>query len=143
MNVTNYQSLLFWAEQGVRRVILARELTFGEIAFIRRHSPIELELFVHGAVCISYSGRCYMSQDMVGRRANRGDCAHPCRWRYTLVEEKRPGQYFEVETNKRGAYFLSSRDLCLISHLPTLTGLDLTAWKIEGRVKAFIIWLRW
>ncbi len=135
MNVTNLSSLLFWAEQGVSRVVLARELGFGEIEFIKQNSPVEIEIFVHGAVCISYSGRCYLSQYMINRNANRGECAHPCRWRYTIVEEKRPGQYYEIEGDERGAYIQNSRDLCLLGEMPKLIDLGLDAWKIEGRVK--------
>ena len=102
---------------------------------IKKHSPIELEIFVHGAVCLSYSGRCYLSEYMAARGANRGECAHPCRWRYALVEEKRPGQYYPITEDERGAYILNSRDLCLLSELPLLAKLNLSGWKIEGRVK--------
>ena len=135
-NVTNSASASFWEEQGVSRINLARELGRGEIAEIRRNTRIGLEIFVHGALCISYSGRCMLSNYLTGRDANKGDCAHPCRYSYRLVEEKRPGQYFPVEEDERGTYIFNSRDLCLIDRLPDLIAAGATAIKIEGRMKS-------
>lgn len=135
-NTTNWQSALFWEEQGASRIVLARELALAEIREIRRNVAVELECFVHGAMCVSYSGRCLMSAYMTGREANRGECAQPCRWRYALVEEKRPGQYFPVEEDEHGTYILNSRDLCLLEHLPELTAAGVESFKIEGRMKS-------
>lgn len=135
-NTTNWQSALFWQEQGARRIVLARELSLPEIREIRARISLELECFVHGAMCVSYSGRCLMSAYMTGREANRGECAQPCRWKYALVEEKRPGQYFPVEEDERGTYILNSRDLCLLEHLPALISAGIQSFKIEGRMKS-------
>ena len=137
-NVTNHQSAHFWYQQGVNRVVLARELTLGEISSIRKNVPRELQLegFVHGAMCISYSGRCLLSNFMIQRDANRGACAHPCRWKYALVEEKRPGEYYPVEEDGRGTYILNSRDLNMISHIPELVEAGVSSFKIEGRMKS-------
>ena len=135
-NVTNAASARFWAAQGVRRLDLARELGLEEIRAIRAATAAELEVFVHGAVCISYSGRCLLSSYFTGRSANQGDCAHPCRYRYALVEEKRPGQYFPVEEDERGTYIFNSRDLCLLFRLPELVAAGVDAVKIEGRMKS-------
>lgn len=135
-NVTNAASARFWAAQGVRRLNLARELGLEEIRAIRAATAAELEVFVHGAVCISYSGRCLLSSYFTGRSANQGDCAHPCRYRYALVEEKRPGQYFPVEEDERGTYIFNSRDLCLLFRLPELVAAGVDAVKIEGRMKS-------
>ncbi|WP_417909301.1 U32 family peptidase [Candidatus Electronema sp. PJ] len=136
-NVTNKASVLFWAEQGVARINLARELGLEEIRTIRHAKPdIALEVFVHGALCISYSGRCLLSSYMTGRSANQGDCAHPCRYSYRLVEEKRPGQYFPVEEDERGTYIFNSRDLCLLFRLPELAAAGVNSVKIEGRMKS-------
>ena len=135
-NVTNAASARFWAAQGVRRLNLARELGLEEIHAIRAATAAELEVFVHGAVCISYSGRCLLSSYFTGRSANQGDCAHPCRYRYALVEEKRPGQYFPVEEDERGTYIFNSRDLCLLFRLPELVAAGVDAVKIEGRMKS-------
>ena len=135
-NTTNWQSALFWQEQGAQRVVLARELSLPEIREIRENVAMELECFVHGAMCVSYSGRCLMSAYMTGREANRGECAQPCRWRYALVEEKRPGQYFPVEEDERGTYILNSRDLCLLGQLPELAAAGVQSFKIEGRMKS-------
>jgi putative protease len=121
-NVTNGASARFWAAQGVARLNLARELGLVEIREIRQATDIQLEIFVHGALCISYSGRCMLSNYFTGRDANQGDCAHPCRYSYTIVEEKRPGQYFPVEEDERGTYIFNSRDLCLLGRLPELIG---------------------
>ena len=135
-NTTNWQSALFWQEQGASRIVLARELSLAEIREIRQNVAAELECFVHGAMCVSYSGRCLMSAYMTGREANRGECAQPCRWRYALMEEKRPGQYFPVEEDEHGTYILNSRDLCLLEHLPELAAAGVESFKIEGRMKS-------
>ena len=135
-NVTNAASARFWAAQGVRRLNLARELGLEEIRAIRAATAAELEVFVHGALCIAYSGRCLLSSYFTGRSANQGDCAHPCRYRYALVEEKRPGQYFPVEEDERGTYIFNSRDLCLLFRLPELVAAGVDAVKIEGRMKS-------
>lgn len=137
-NMTNYMTANFWYRYGVRRIVLARELTFKEIRQLREQVPedMELEAFVHGAMCISYSGRCLLSNFMIERDANRGMCAHPCRWKYTLMEEQRPGEYFPVEEDDRGTYILNSRDLCMIEHIPELVQAGITSAKIEGRMKS-------
>lgn len=136
-NVTNYGSALFWQRLGASRIILARELSLDEITGLRERVPdIELEVFVHGSMCISYSGRCLLSNYLAGRDANAGDCAHPCRWRYFLTEEKRPGQYYPIEEDASGAYILNSKDLCMIDHIPELIKCGVTSLKIEGRVKS-------
>ena len=137
-NMTNYRTANFWHKMGVERLVLARELTFKEIEGIRANIPedMELEAFVHGAMCISYSGRCLLSNFMIERDANRGACAHPCRWKYALVEEKRPGEYYPVEEDERGTYILNSRDLCMIEHLPKIIESGIMSAKIEGRMKS-------
>ncbi|TET10108.1 MAG: U32 family peptidase [Candidatus Atribacteria bacterium] len=137
-STTNYAAVNFWYEQGVRRIILARELSLEEIKEIIKKSPpdMKIETFVHGAMCISYSGRCLLSNYMVSRDANRGDCAHSCRWRYYLMEETRPGEYFPVYEDEKGAYFFNSKDLCMIEHLPSLIEAGISAFKIEGRMKS-------
>lgn len=135
-NVTNTASARFWAEQGLSRLNLARELGLEEIRAIRAATGVELEVFVHGALCISYSGRCMLSTYFTGRNANHGDCAHPCRYSYALVEEKRPGQYFPVEEDQHGTYIFNARDLCLLGQLPALIGAGVDAIKIEGRMKS-------
>lgn len=137
-NTTNKGSALFWHKLGVKRIVLARELSLTEIREIREKTPetLELEAFVHGAMCISYSGRCLLSNYMAGRDANQGACAHPCRWKYALVEEKRPGEYLPIEEDERGTYIYNSKDLCMIGHLPELIGAGLGSLKIEGRVKS-------
>ena len=137
-NNTNWRSAAFWHRQGVKRIILARELSLNEIREIRQNIPkeLELEMFVHGAMCISYSGRCLLSNYMAGRDANRGLCAHPCRWKYHLVEEKRPGEYMPVYENERGTYIFNSKDLCLIDRLPKIIESGVTSLKIEGRMKS-------
>lgn len=134
-NVTNYQSARFWREQGASRINLARELSLAEIRAIRERTDLELEIFVHGALCISYSGRCMLSSYFTGRDANQGDCAHPCRYSYRVVEEKRPGQYFPVEEDERGTYIFNSKDLCLLARLPELVAAGADSIKIEGRMK--------
>lgn len=135
-NNVNWSSALFWQEQGIKRVVLARELSLAEIRVIRDRVALELEMFVHGAMCISYSGRCLLSNYLVFRDANRGECAHPCRWQYYLTEETRPGRFFPVGEDDRGAYILNSHDLCLIEHLPELIEAGLDSFKIEGRMKS-------
>jgi putative protease len=140
-NVTNGASALFWHGQGVSRLNLARELTLAEIKEVKQELQkasvdTELEVFVHGALCISYSGRCLLSSYLTGRNANRGECAHPCRYSYTLLEEKRPGQYFPVEEDDRGTYIFNSKDLCLLTALPELIQSGVDSLKIEGRMKS-------
>ncbi|MDH3329764.1 MAG: U32 family peptidase [Desulfobulbaceae bacterium] len=135
-NVSNAASARFWIAQGVSRLNLARELGLEEIRQIRAAVDTELEIFVHGALCISYSGRCMLSNYFTGRDANRGDCAHPCRYSYRLVEEKRPGQYYPVEEDERGTYIFNSQDLCLLARLPELLAAGVDSLKIEGRMKA-------
>ncbi len=136
-NNTNYKTALMWHSLGAERVVLGREMSFKEIAEFREHIPEELELeaFIHGAMCISYSGRCLLSNYMTGRDSNMGACAHPCRWNYALVEEKRPGEYFPIEENERGTFIFNSKDLCMIEHIPELVKSGITSLKIEGRVK--------
>ena len=135
-NVTNSRSASFWIEQGAERLNLARELSFEEIGNIRERINGELEVFVHGALCISYSGRCMLSNYMTGRDANQGKCAHPCRYSYALVEEKRPGEYFPVYEDERGTYIFNSKDLCLLKNLPELIAAGVDSVKIEGRMKS-------
>lgn len=135
MNSTNSLSAVFWAEQGVKRINVAREVTLDELRAIREACPAELEVFVHGAMCISYSGRCLLSAFLNGRSANRGLCSHPCRWTYALVEEKRAGEFYPIHEDDRGTYVLNSRDLCLLDELGTLMDLGIDAFKIEGRMK--------
>ncbi|HOV79536.1 MAG TPA: U32 family peptidase [Bacillota bacterium] len=135
-NTTNWAAARFWEERGVSRIVLARELTLEEIREIRKKVGVELEIFVHGAMCISYSGRCLISSYLTGRHANRGDCAQPCRWKYALSEEKRPGEYLPLEEDAGGSYILSSRDLCLIEYIPQLVEAGVNSFKIEGRMKS-------
>ena len=137
-SVSNYQAAAAWYELGASRVILARELSLDEIREIRAKTPRELEIeaFVHGAMCVSYSGRCLLSNYMTGRDANRGACAQPCRYQYALVEEKRPGEYFPVFEDDQGTYILNSRDMCMIDHLGDLCDAGLSSLKIEGRAKS-------
>jgi len=136
-NNTNYAALKFWYQQGVKRVVVARELSFEEISTIRSHIPgdMDIEAFVHGAMCISYSGRCLLSNYMAGKDANKGACAHPCRWTYHLVEETRPGEYMPVYENERGTYIYNSKDLNMIEHIDELIKCGITSLKIEGRMK--------
>ncbi len=136
-NCVNYMAAKTWYELGAKRVVLARELSFDEIAEIRKNTDedLELEAFVHGAMCISYSGRCLLSSYMAGRDSNQGDCAHPCRWNYSLVEEKRPGEYMDVFENERGTFIFNSKDLCMINYIPELIKSGITSFKLEGRVK--------
>jgi U32 family peptidase len=135
-NVTNSAAASFWLAQGASRLNLARELSLAEIGAIRREVAGELEVFVHGALCISYSGRCLLSSYLTGRDANQGNCAHPCRFRYVLQEEKRPGQYFPVEEDERGSYIFNAKDLCLLDSLPRLVATGVDSLKIEGRMKS-------
>jgi U32 family peptidase len=137
-NNTNWRSVKFWNEQGFKRIILARELSLEEIWQIRQkaYKDVELEIFIHGAMCISYSGRCLLSNYMAGRDSNRGLCAHPCRWKYYLVEEKRPGEYLPVEENEQGTFILNSKDLCMIEHIPEIVKSGVSSVKIEGRMKS-------
>lgn len=135
-NVTNHASADFWLRHGAARLNLARELSLAEIQQIRAEVRGELEIFVHGAICISYSGRCMLSNYMTGRDANLGNCAHPCRYSYSLTEEKRPGEYFPVEEDERGTYIFNSKDLCLLEMLPQLVAAGVDSLKIEGRMKS-------
>lgn len=136
-NNVNYRSAIAWHKMGATRVVLAREMSFKEIAEFREKIPadLELEAFIHGAMCISYSGRCLLSNYMTGRDSNQGACAHPCRWNYKLVEETRPGEYMDVFENERGTFIFNSKDLCTIEHIPELVKSGITSLKIEGRVK--------
>jgi U32 family peptidase len=137
-NMTNYKTAEFWHQQGISRLVVARELSMVEIAQIRAKMPMEMELeaFAHGAMCMSYSGRCLLSNFMVGRDANRGNCAHPCRWKYALVEEKRPGEYLPIEEDARGTYILNANDLCMIEYIPQMAEAGISSLKIEGRMKS-------
>ena len=135
-NVTNLEHARFWEDLGLSRINLARELGLAEIQTIRQATDIALEVFVHGSLCISYSGRCLLSTYFTGRDANQGDCAHPCRYSYALVEEKRPNQYFPVEEDERGTYIFNSKDLCLLGQLPAMVASGVHALKIEGRMKS-------
>jgi len=136
-NNTNYMTYLFWHRQGAKRVVSARELSLREIKEIREHIPddLEIETFMHGAMCISYSGRCLLSSFLAGRDANRGACTHPCRWKYSVMEESRPGEYFPVYENERGTYIFNSKDLCMIEHIPEMIDAGIDSFKIEGRMK--------
>lgn len=136
-NNVNYETYLFWHRLGAKRVVSARELTIQEIGEIRRRIPDELEIetFVHGAMCISYSGRCLLSNYFTGRDANLGACTHPCRWKYYVMEESRPGEFLPVEENERGTYLFNSKDLCMIEHIPDLVKAGIDSFKIEGRMK--------
>lgn len=135
-NNTNWAAVNAWAELGASRVVLAREMSLEEVNEIREKCSVELEMFVHGAMCISYSGRCLMSNYLTGRDANRGSCAQPCRWNYALVEEKRPGQYFPVLEDERGTYIFNSKDMCLLPYLPDVIASGVDSLKIEGRMKS-------
>lgn len=136
-NNVNYKSAEFWYNQGAKRVVLAREMSMNEIREIRANTPPELELeaFVHGAMCVSYSGRCLLSNYLTSRDANQGACSHPCRWNYTLMEETRPGEYMPVFENERGTFIFNSKDLCMIEHIPEIIESGITSLKLEGRVK--------
>ncbi len=134
-NAVNYASVAFWKEMGMKRIILARELSKDEIKDIREKTDVSLEMFVHGAMCISYSGRCLLSNYFVNRDANRGKCAHSCRWKYHLVEEERPGEYYPIVEDKNGTHIMNSKDLCLIEHIPEVIDTGVDSLKIEGRMK--------
>ena len=136
-NNTNYETFNFWHKLGATRVVSARELSLEEIREIRAHIPddLEIETFIHGAMCISYSGRCLLSNYFTGRDANRGACTHPCRWKYSVVEETRPGEYMPVYENERGTYIFNSKDLCMIEHIPEILNSGIDSLKIEGRMK--------
>ena len=136
-NNTNYGTYRFWQQQGAKRVVSARELSLREIREIRGHIPddLEIETFVHGAMCISYSGRCLLSNYFTGRDANQGACTHPCRWKYAVMEESRPGEYLPVYENERGTYIFNSKDLCMIEYIPELIDAGIDSFKIEGRMK--------
>ena len=136
-NNTNYGTYNFWWKQGAKRVVSARELSLKEIKEIREHIPEEMEIesFIHGAMCISYSGRCLLSNYFTGRDANQGACTHPCRWKYAVVEETRPGEYMPVYENERGTYIFNSKDLCMIEHIPEMIDAGIDSFKIEGRMK--------
>ncbi|MDE6957833.1 MAG: U32 family peptidase [Lachnospiraceae bacterium] len=136
-NNTNYGTYLFWHRLGAKRVVSARELSLKEIKEIRAHIPedMEIETFIHGAMCISYSGRCLLSNYFTGRDANHGACTHPCRWKYAVVEETRPGEYMPVYENERGTYIFNSKDLCMIEHIPEIIDAGIDSLKIEGRMK--------
>ena len=136
-NNTNYETFLFWHKLGATRVVTARELSLSEIKTIREKIPanLEIESFVHGAMCISYSGRCLLSNYFTGRDANRGACTHPCRWKYSIVEETRPGEYMPVYENERGTFIFNSKDLCMIEYIPQIIDAGIDSLKIEGRMK--------
>lgn len=136
--VVNFETARAFHEMGASRVVLARELSMEEIAGVRAKTPseLELEVFVHGSMCVSFSGRCLLSNYLTGRDANRGDCAQPCRWSYRLVEEKRPGEYFPIEEDEKGTYIMNSRDMCMIQHIPELAQAGVSSLKIEGRAKS-------
>ena len=136
-NNTNYGTYQFWHQLGARRVVTARELSMAELKEIREKAPadLEMETFIHGAMCISYSGRCLLSNYFTGRDANRGACTHPCRWKYAIVEETRPGEYMPVYENERGTYIFNSKDLCMIEYIPELMESGIDSFKIEGRMK--------
>jgi len=136
-NNTNYLTYHFWKDLGAKRVVAARELSLAEIKQIRENIPedLEIEAFIHGAMCISYSGRCLLSNYFTGRDANKGACTHPCRWRYAVVEEQRPGEYLPVYENERGTYIFNSKDLCMIEHIPEVLDAGIDSLKIEGRMK--------
>lgn len=136
-NNTNYGTYQFWHKLGASRVVSARELSLAEIKEIRRNIPddLEIETFIHGAMCISYSGRCLLSNYFTGRDANQGACTHPCRWKYAVMEEQRPGEYLPVYENERGTYIFNSKDLCMIEHIPELIDAGIDSFKIEGRMK--------
>lgn len=137
-NNVNWKSAIFWHKQGVKRIVLARELSLDEIKEIREKLPsdCDIEAFVHGSMCMSYSGRCLLSNYLTGRDANRGQCAQPCRYKYYLVEEKRPGEYFPIKEDEKGSYILNSKDLCMIEYIPQLVKAGINSLKIEGRMKS-------
>ena len=135
-NTTNAAAVRFWQAAGVKRINLARELSLEDVSAIYQQTDVELEIFIHGAMCVAYSGRCLLSSALTGRSANQGACAHPCRWSYALVEETRPGQYMPIETDEAGTFVMNSRDLCLLEQLPQLIQAGAASLKIEGRMKS-------
>ncbi len=135
-NVTNYMAVKFWEDLGAERIILARELSKDEIAYICKNTNAEIEIFVHGAMCISHSGRCVLSNYFTGKDANKGECTHPCRWKYHLVEETRPGEYLPIMEDEFGTYIYNSKDLCLVKRIAELVEIGVTSFKIEGRMKS-------
>ncbi len=137
-NTTSYLSANYWASQGISRIVTAREMNIKDISVLREKLPadVEIESFVHGAMCISYSGRCLLSNFMSGRDSNQGACTHPCRWKYALVEQRRPNEYYPIEEDNRGSYILNSRDLCMLDRIPDLVEAGVTSFKIEGRMKS-------
>ncbi len=137
-NTTNYLSALFWQDQGISRINPARELTWDEIISIKDKTSLEIELFVHGSMCMAYSGRCFLSSFLTGRSANLGDCPQPCRWKYSLIEEKRPGQFFPLLADDRGTYILSSKDVCLLPYIKKLLDARIDAFKLEGRMRGVL-----
>ena len=144
-NNTNYGTYLFWHSLGAKRVVTARELSMEELTEIRSRIPkdLEMETFVHRAMCISYSGRCLLSNYFTGRNANMGACTHPCRWKYSIVEESRPGEYMPVYENERGTYIFNSKDLCMIEHIPELVESGIDSFKVEGRMKTALYVAKW
>ena len=134
-NTTNFNAVLFWEQQGIKRINLARELSIEEIKTITSRTTIQTETFVHGAMCMSYSGRCLLSSFLSGRDSNRGLCSHPCRWNYAVMEELRPNEYYPVQEDSRGTYIFNSKDMCLIDHIPELIHAGISSFKIEGRMK--------
>lgn len=134
-NSVNWRAVSFWENQGIKRINLAREMSLVDVRETAAKTSVELELFAHGAMCISYSGRCLLSSVMSGRNANKGECSHPCRWNYSLVEETRPGEYFPVMEDETGTFIFNSKDLCLIEHLPEIVASGVSSLKIEGRMK--------
>ena len=135
-NTTNWAAADFWKDYGIKRIVLARELSLTEIAKIKQKVDIEIEAFIHGAMCMAYSGRCLLSNFLVGRGANQGECAHPCRYKYHLIEEKRPGQVMEIQEDERGSYIFNSKDLCMLEHIPAMVKAGIASLKIEGRMKS-------
>ncbi|NLZ48669.1 MAG: U32 family peptidase [Clostridiales bacterium] len=137
-NNVNHKSAVFWYKQGIKRIVLARELSMKEIEEMRRKLPLdcEIEAFVHGSMCMAYSGRCLLSNFLTGRDANRGACAQPCRYKYYLTEEKRPGEYYQIMEDDKGSYIMNSKDLCMIEYIPQLVSAGISSFKIEGRMKS-------
>lgn len=135
-NTTNWASCEFWQKQGASRIVLAREVSLTDIKEINQKVPVELEVFVHGAMCMSYSGRCMLSSFLTGRSGNKGSCTHPCRWKYHVVEEQRPGEYLPLEEDERGTYIFNSKDLCMLPYIPQLIDAGIKSFKIEGRMKS-------
>jgi len=135
LSTSNWLSAHFWKQQGISRINLSRELSSHDIALIKQRVPVEIEIFIHGAMCISYSGRCLLSNYLTNRDPNKGECSHPCRWQYALMEEKRPNEYFPITEDEYGSYVFNSKDLCLIEYIPEIVASGIDAIKIEGRMK--------